>query len=266
MERPLRERRARVLRDLRGARDDVERFGVAELDATSSFAAHAGSRHLPAVPLASLTASPTDALTSLIGDHGLYAVFFLMLIDAVLPAASELVMLYAGALAAGASRARTSSSSAGRSTPTSGDSSRCRWPEPWLHRRVGVRLVDLLLRRSSPGRASWPLAGSRAREPRSGRALVPSGGDWLRSSGASRRCALLVVIPAGVARIRPGPVHRAHFPRLRHLVLRNRRRGLGARFALRGVPSQLPLRRHRRRRAARGGCGRWYVRRRRGLI
>ena len=44
----------------------------------------------------------TEALTSLIGDHGVYAVFFLMLIDAVLPAASELVMVYAGAVAAGA--------------------------------------------------------------------------------------------------------------------------------------------------------------------
>jgi membrane protein DedA with SNARE-associated domain len=54
------------------------------------------------VPLASVTASITDGLTSLIGDHGLYAVFVLMVIDAVLPAASELVMLYAGALAAGA--------------------------------------------------------------------------------------------------------------------------------------------------------------------
>jgi membrane protein DedA with SNARE-associated domain len=50
------------------------------------------------VPLASLT----DSLTSLIGDYGLYAVFLLMVVDAVLPAASELVMLYAGALAAGA--------------------------------------------------------------------------------------------------------------------------------------------------------------------
>jgi membrane protein DedA with SNARE-associated domain len=50
------------------------------------------------VPLASVT----DSLTSLIGDHGLYAVFLLMLVDAVLPAASELVMLYAGALAASA--------------------------------------------------------------------------------------------------------------------------------------------------------------------
>jgi membrane protein DedA with SNARE-associated domain len=44
----------------------------------------------------------TDALTALVGDHGLYAVFVLMLIDAVLPAASELVMVYAGAVAAGA--------------------------------------------------------------------------------------------------------------------------------------------------------------------
>jgi membrane protein DedA with SNARE-associated domain len=47
-------------------------------------------------------ASLTGHLTSLIGDHGVYAVFLLMAIDAVLPAASELVMVYAGALAAGA--------------------------------------------------------------------------------------------------------------------------------------------------------------------
>jgi membrane protein DedA with SNARE-associated domain len=44
----------------------------------------------------------TDALTSAVGDYGLYAVFLLMLVDAVLPAASEAVMLYAGAVAAGA--------------------------------------------------------------------------------------------------------------------------------------------------------------------
>ncbi len=47
-------------------------------------------------------AGVTSSLTSLIGNHGLYAVFLLMAIDAVLPAASELVMVYAGALAAGA--------------------------------------------------------------------------------------------------------------------------------------------------------------------
>jgi membrane protein DedA with SNARE-associated domain len=47
-------------------------------------------------------ASLTSSVTTVIGDHGLYAVFVLMAIDAVFPAASELVMLYAGALAAGA--------------------------------------------------------------------------------------------------------------------------------------------------------------------
>ena len=51
-----------------------------------------------AIPVAGITSS----LTSLIGDHGVYAVFLLMAIDAVLPAASELVMVYAGALAAAA--------------------------------------------------------------------------------------------------------------------------------------------------------------------
>jgi membrane protein DedA with SNARE-associated domain len=46
-------------------------------------------------------ASLTSSLTKLVGDHGLYAVFGLMALDAVFPAASELVMLYGGALAAG---------------------------------------------------------------------------------------------------------------------------------------------------------------------
>jgi membrane protein DedA with SNARE-associated domain len=41
-------------------------------------------------------------VTSFVGDHGLYAVFLLMLMAAVLPTASELVMLYGGALASGA--------------------------------------------------------------------------------------------------------------------------------------------------------------------
>ena len=49
-----------------------------------------------------MLASVTSSITSLIGNHGVYAVFLLMAIDAVFPAASELVMLYAGALAAGA--------------------------------------------------------------------------------------------------------------------------------------------------------------------
>jgi membrane protein DedA with SNARE-associated domain len=40
-------------------------------------------------------------LTSYVRDHGVYAVFLLMLIDAVFPAASELVMVVGGAVAAG---------------------------------------------------------------------------------------------------------------------------------------------------------------------
>lgn len=44
----------------------------------------------------------TEAVTGAIGDYGLYAVFILMFVDAVLPAASELVMVYGGAVAAGA--------------------------------------------------------------------------------------------------------------------------------------------------------------------
>ena len=49
-----------------------------------------------------MLASITGSVTSFVGDHGVYAVFGLMAIDAVFPAASELVMLYAGALASGA--------------------------------------------------------------------------------------------------------------------------------------------------------------------
>lgn len=48
-----------------------------------------------------LVAGITSSITSAIGNHGVYAVFGLMALDAVFPAASELVMLYAGALAAG---------------------------------------------------------------------------------------------------------------------------------------------------------------------
>ena len=50
------------------------------------------------MPLASLTST----FTALVGDHGLAAVFGLMAVDAVFPAASEIVLLYAGALASGA--------------------------------------------------------------------------------------------------------------------------------------------------------------------
>jgi membrane protein DedA with SNARE-associated domain len=46
-------------------------------------------------------ASLTDSVTSFVGNHGVYAVFLLMAVDAVFPAASELVMVYAGVVASG---------------------------------------------------------------------------------------------------------------------------------------------------------------------
>jgi membrane protein DedA with SNARE-associated domain len=54
------------------------------------------------VPVASILSSITELLTDTIGDYGLYAIFLLMLVDAVFPAASEPVMVYGGAVAAGA--------------------------------------------------------------------------------------------------------------------------------------------------------------------
>jgi membrane protein DedA with SNARE-associated domain len=54
------------------------------------------------VLVASALSGITDAVTDLVGDHAFYAVFGLMLVDALLPAASEVVMVYAGAVAAGA--------------------------------------------------------------------------------------------------------------------------------------------------------------------
>ena len=49
-----------------------------------------------------LALSIAEPITDAIGNAGLYAVFGIMALDAVFPAASELVMVYAGALAAGA--------------------------------------------------------------------------------------------------------------------------------------------------------------------
>ena len=49
-----------------------------------------------------MLASLTGSVTSFIGNHGIYAVFLLMLLSAIVPVASEVVMIYAGAVAAGA--------------------------------------------------------------------------------------------------------------------------------------------------------------------
>jgi hypothetical protein len=76
------------------------------------------------VPVASiLTASVlsgiTDLLTTVVGDYGFYAVFLLMLLDAVFPAASEPVMVYGGAVAAGAFAGQDVQLSPGRSATRS---------------------------------------------------------------------------------------------------------------------------------------------------
>src|SRR3954452_11186782 len=49
-----------------------------------------------------ILASLTGTLIGWIGSHGASAVFFIMMLDAVLPVGGELTMLFAGALAAGA--------------------------------------------------------------------------------------------------------------------------------------------------------------------
>jgi membrane protein DedA with SNARE-associated domain len=49
-----------------------------------------------------LLASVSSSFTNQVASHGAYAVFGLMAIDALFPAFSELVMLYAGAVGAGA--------------------------------------------------------------------------------------------------------------------------------------------------------------------
>jgi membrane protein DedA with SNARE-associated domain len=65
-----------------------------------------GRRHLRVIgdryPLSAVIASLTSQLTSSIAHHGVYAVFALMAVDALLPVGGELIMLYAGALSAGA--------------------------------------------------------------------------------------------------------------------------------------------------------------------
>lgn len=48
-----------------------------------------------------VVASVSSSFTAQVAHHGIYAVFGLLAIDAVFPAASELVLLYAGAVAAG---------------------------------------------------------------------------------------------------------------------------------------------------------------------
>lgn len=53
-------------------------------------------------PVTAVVASLSSDLTHAISSHGIAAVFVLMALDALLPVGGELIMLYAGVLAAGA--------------------------------------------------------------------------------------------------------------------------------------------------------------------
>jgi membrane protein DedA with SNARE-associated domain len=57
---------------------------------------------------APVLATITSQVTSAIAHHGAYAVFMLMALDTVVPLGGELIMLYAGVLAAGAAGAHVS--------------------------------------------------------------------------------------------------------------------------------------------------------------
>ncbi len=157
-----------------------------------------------AVLVASILSELSDAVTSTIGDYGLYAVFWLMFIDAVFPAASELVMVYGGALACGCVRQpgrhplRTDDRR--RAARVSRDLSR---RHDRIHARRDDRLGDWLLRRSSLPRATRSLAPPERGEARPRRAMVRAMGGLGRVSGSAHPGhPILRLVPAGVIEVR----------------------------------------------------------------
>ena len=132
---------------------------------------------------ASILSAITDALTELIGDHGIYAVFVLMFVDALLPAASELVMVYAGAVAAGAF--------AGQSVVLFGEPIESKLlgvrrnglrRRARLHPRLDRRLGDRLLRRAAVRRAARAVVARHAAHAATG----PRRGSTASATGRSR--------------------------------------------------------------------------------
>ena len=128
--------------------------------------------------VAGIVSDITTWVTDAIGSYGLYAVFLLMLIDAVFPAASEVVMVYGGAVASGAF--------AGQAITLFGYHFESGLPAYLavaiagtvgyligVDRRLGARRLP----RASVARAPRQVAASERREPRPRRAVVrPLGG------------------------------------------------------------------------------------------
>ena len=132
------------------------------------------------MPVASILSELTEALTTVVGDYGLYAVFVLMFVDAILPAACEPVMVFGGALASGAFAAEVTVF--GADLPDGFWS----WFAIGLAGTVGYvlgsirRLGDRLLRRPAVRRATRALAARDPGEARQGRALVRALGRLVR--------------------------------------------------------------------------------------
>ena len=113
-----------------------------------------------------------------------------------------------------------------------------------LHGRVDRGLVDRRARGPSVPRAPRPLVPSEGGEPTQGRALVRALGGLggvLRPDHARR--ALVRVDSGGRLSRALSSLHRPDAARLRDLVLRPRRRRLGAREPVGGVPPLLQVRR-----------------------
>ena len=151
------DRRARRRRRARTSRPSPRRAR----SAPSSF--HASFR---------LAAVGSRRVTSFVAHHGLLAVFVLMAIDAVFPAASELVMLYGGALASGALVEVSSTCSARRRRPQGlPRGCRSRGVVGYLVGAIGGWAIGLLRRPAVP-RAPRPLVPSRPGRARAGGEVV----------------------------------------------------------------------------------------------
>ncbi len=197
----------------------------------------------------------TDAVTQWIADYGLYAIFFLSVVDAVLPAASELVMVYGGALAAGAF--------AGQTVTLFGEpieSTFWAWFAVFVAGTVGYVLGSI-------GGWAIGLYGGRPYLERHGRwlhvtpAKLDQAEHWFEHYGAITVCGSrmlpvvrsFISIPAGIAEMPLGRYTVLTTAREHPLVRGPRRDRRGRRRELGGVPPRLPLRGHRRAHARRRG-------------
>jgi membrane protein YqaA with SNARE-associated domain len=197
-----------------------------------------------------LIASVSGQITGWVAHHGAYAVFGLMAVDALLPAGGELIMLYAGALGAGAI--------AGQHATLFG-----------AHLSTGIESYLALAVIGALGYLAGSLIGW-VIGVRGGRPLIERHGRWLHLNPQAFRRAerwferfghqavffgrLTPVVrsfidPRRCARQPPGPLRRTDARRLADLVPGVRRRRLGPRRHLELVSPRLPLRRlHRPRR------------------